>query len=631
MRNSWAQPSLSRDFALLSLAILFILCIISAWVTFSTYTIHSEHITADLEKESIRIERTLATEMENANYILTALGKQIAVDPDRNLVRMAHMLKSFASKGYVYTLFSWVNPQQQLVVSSNKGVLDNPIDISDRDYVKQAAVDPWKMAIGRPVEGRASGRWIIPVAMGLTDATGKFIGTIMISIDINTLSDQISTLVHREGISFAVVSKTLIPLTQVSDDKDFINDYFPLDKLADINFVQNPHGTIVRGSILWGTGIYAYYRVAADYPYVILLGYDTRYSDETVRNLLWSRLLQMVAMAVFFVLFLWIVRVRMIKPVLDMTTIATNVAKGDAYTPLPGGGPVEIEALATQLRRVGEYIEETKRIEDELRNKMFMLKTARDRAEMSKRAQSEFMAHICNEMRTPLNTIIGGAQVMKDQLYGPLENRKYRQYATDIYVTGNQLLDTTQELQTLARAETGYIGIEEKPVDVAEVISKALQMVSDKTPGKSHSIRMQVPDPAPMLVADEFRLQQILANLLLHAIGVAQPGNQVSLEAQLINENRDKALFAFIISTSDRPPYTQGELLALYDRLMQPLPPRPAVKADDLLEGPSDIGLDLAKALVTLHHGMMDIRTSENGALAIVVLFAGNRLRFAET
>ncbi len=240
MKNSWAQPSLSRDFALLSAAVLFLLFLISGWVTYTTYARHAETITAELEKEAARTERALSAQMENTNYLLTALGKQLVIDSDRNLTRLAQMLKSFDSKDNIYTLFAWVNPKQQLVVSSSKGVLEEPIDVSDRDYVKNAFADPWKMVIGSPIEGRASGRWVIPVSMGLTDYTGKFIGAIMISIDINTLTDQISTLVKRDGISFAIVGKNLEPVAQVSDDKDFVNHTFPAEKLINTDFSKKP-------------------------------------------------------------------------------------------------------------------------------------------------------------------------------------------------------------------------------------------------------------------------------------------------------------------------------------------------------------------------------------------------------
>lgn len=631
MKNSWAQPSLSRDFALLSVAILFVLSVISTVVTFTTYAAHSEHVAQEMDKESLRIEQALNAEMETANYTLASLGKQIVLDPDRNLTRLAQILKSFDSKDYIYSILSWVDPNQMLVVSSNKGVLEKPVDISDRDYVKKSFADPWKMAIGRPIEGRVSGRWVIPVSMGITDYTGKYIGTIMISIDIGMLTGRIGNLVKREGLSFAILSKTMIPLAQVSDDKDFVANNFPLQKLVNVNFSHNPSGLLSQANMFWNTGNYTYYRASSTYPYIVLLGYDTRYSDETMRGLLWWRLLQVLAMAVFFVAFLWIVRVRMIRPLVEMATVAGAVAKGEACAIFPRGGPVEIEGLAVQIRKISEYIEETKRIRDELRNKMFMLKKAKDQADIERRSQSEFLAYVCQEMRTPLNNIIGGAQVMKDQLYGPLENRKYRQYAADIYTTGNILIDSTQDLLTLAKAEMDYIELVEKPVEIAGAINKALRFLADKMQVEKLGIKVQLQDPMPRLVADEFRLQQILMNLLLHALSHALPESTILLEARLVAESRDKTFFAFVITSNGRPLYSNSELFALAEKLSQTPEYRPGAKIQDLLKEHTDISLELAKTLVALHHGIVHINKSTDGTIAIMLFFGGNRVRFAES
>lgn len=629
MRHQWTQPSLSRDFALLSAAILFVLCIISAVVTYSTYTRHIQRITIDLEKESAHIERSLATEMESAQYLLSSLGKQIVLDPDRNLTHLAQILKSFDNRSYIYTILSWINPEHMLVVSSDKGVRDEPIDISDRDYVQAAAAEPWKMAIGRPIEGRASERWIIPVAMGISDYTGKFIGTIMLSIDIHSLTDRISNLVGREGVSFAIVGKTLVPLTQVSEDKDFVTKNFPAEKMAGVNFTQQPYGMITQGSPLWGSTNYSYYRVSSQYPYVILVSYDSQYSDETVRNLLRSRLLQMGAMAVFFLLFILIARSRIIKPVLDMTNIATDIANGKPYTPLPQGGPVEIEALSHQLKRVSEYIDENKRIEDELRNKMFMLKKAKEQAEMIRRSQSEFIAYVSQEMRTPLNNIIGGAQVMKDQLYGPLENRKYRQYATDIYNTGNTLLDETQGLLTLSKMETGYMTLAESQVDVATSINKAMRFVTDKTQSEQLGIKINMQEPLPKLIADDFRLQQVIINLLLHMLNVTENGRTITLDARTIAENRDKVYFALTLSNSEKPLQTQADLLAQAERIMS-APVYRLARVADLLEEKTNIGLELAKLLMHMHQGHLGITPNEDGSLTIMALLGASRIRFSD-
>lgn len=629
MKSSWAQPSLSRDFALLSAAILFILFLISAWVTYTTYIRHSERIGTELEKEALRVERTLEIEMDNANYLLSGMGKQIILDSDRNLVKMAQVLKSFDSRNYIYTIFSWINTDQQVVVSSNKGVLDKPVDISDRDYVKKAFADPWKMTIGRPIEGRVSGRWVIPVAMGLTDYTGKFIGTLMISIDINTLTEQITNIVKRDGISFAIVSKTLIPLTQVADDKNFVNNNFPTEKLANVNFNRNPSGLVGQGSLFWGTGNYAFYKVSQDYPYIILLGYDTRYSDETMRSLLWSRLLQMMVMAVFFVLFLWIVRTRMIRPVLEMSRVVGDVANGKSYTALPAGGPVEIEYLSSQIGRVAEYIVEIRRRGDELRNKMLMFKKAKERAEIEKRSKSEFLAYVCNEMHTPLNNIVGFAQVMRDQLYGPIENRKYRQYVTDIYAAGTSLLSNMQDMLTLAKAETNYIELSEKPVDMTGVINRALRFVTDKMQAEKLSVKVTMSDPMPRLIADEFRMQQIFMNLMLYALNYMLPGGVLFFEAKVVNENKEKLFFAVTISNSERSGQGQAELSALAENMLRNNAGMPLAPGEDPLNKDVDLSLELARILIDLHNGLLDVH-HRDGTVNITILFSGNRIRFMD-
>lgn len=632
MRGYWAHPSLSRDFALLSVAVLFVLLLISGWITYSTYEKHTARITQELEKEAARIERTLASEMENANFMLMALGKQFVLDPSRDLTKLALTLKSFDSKGYIYAVLTLVNADEKIVVSSNRGVLDVPVDASDRDYVKKAFTEPWKMHIGRPVEGHVSNRWIIPTAMGLTDYTGKFIGTIVLSIDINKLTERISNLVKRDGISFAILSKTLIALTQVSEDKDFVANNFLTQKLININFTTHPGGLISHGSLFWGSGNYAYYRVSENFPYIVLLGYDTHYSDETVRNILWSRLVQMLAIALFFVLFLWLMRLRMIKPVMEITSIATAVAKGDTKVDLPRGGAIEIEGLALQIRRVAQYIDEMRRVEDELRNKIYTLKTSRDQMEISGRSKSELLASICQEMQVPLNNIIGSSEALKDQLFGPIENRKYKQYAADIHAQGNQLLDNVRDTLVWVKAETDYIDLMEKPVDVSSAINKTLRFMADKMQAEKLNVKVSLQEPLPRLIVDEFRFQQILTNLLLHLFHYVLPDTTLLLEARTASENKDKLFFAITLSTAPQTPYTQSELIDLAQEVMEAQPAYLSVnKRAEMMPEKIDINLELVKTLINLHQGYFDIRQNDNNVTTATIIFSAARIRFRES
>ncbi len=630
MRNSWVQPSLSRDFKLLAAGVLFVLVLISGWVTYRTYNRQSERITTDLEKEAVRIENTILTEMGDASYMLASLGRQIVNDPNRDYTKLAQALKSFDNKNSIYSIFSWTDTDRKLVISSNKGVLKEPVDISDRDFIQQAAADSWKMHIGRPIEGRVSGRWVIPVAMGITDYTGKFIGIIALSIDIGVLTDQIRSLVKRDGISFAVVTKDLVTLTEVSDSKNFIGDNFPAKKLVDVDFDKNPSGLISKGSILWGTGIYAYYRVSENYPYIVMMGYDANYSDETVRALLWARLLMILSVAVFLMLFLWIVRVRVINPVLDMTELVASITRGEKFVPIPKNGPVEIEALAAQVQQVSRYIEENKRIESELRNKMFLLKKAKENAEINMRSKSEFLAYIVQEMRLPVNNIIGFAQVLKDQIYGAIENRKYRQYSADIFSIGNQLVGKIQDIILHAKSEIGYIDLQEKSLDITNVASSVIRQLSDRLEAAGVSVRIKGHDQLPHLLADEFRMQQIISNLLLIILDYSVRESVITIEPEIISEHHGRQFFALVIKNSKSEAQPQEKLSTIAEKLFAPTPYNEGGNHFALMSEPIDLRLELAKTLILLHGGALHSEPADGEIHSHIVFFPASRIVFEE-
>jgi len=619
MKNHKAQPSLSRDFALLAAAILFVLFLITVWISYTTYTKHSEHVLSQLDGESMRIERLLGYDMETANYLLTSLGRQIILDKERDLTNIAQVLKSFDSRGYIYTVFSFVSSHQKVVVSSNRGILDEPVDISDRDYVKMAMNEPWKMQIGRPIEGRVSGRWIIPVIMGLTDYTGKFVGSVLISININTVTEQISRIVKRDGLDFAIISKTLIPLTQVSENKDFFSNNFPAEVLKDIDFNNKPQGLVARGNLFLGSNTYTYYRVSADYPYIILLSYDAYRNDENVRNQLWSRLLQILGFAAFFVLFMWIMRARMIRPILDLTQVASGVSKGEHYTPVTQGAPVEIEGLATQIGRISEYIEETKRIEDELRSKMFMLKKGKEQAELEKHSKSEFLAYICQELRTPINTLIGLAQVMKDQLYGPIENRKYRQCAADMYQTGNGMLGNLDDLLRFTKTQIHYPQAEQKLSNVEQVIDKSLQLLSEKLATEKREIQKSVQEQLPPIAIEEFRLQQIITNLLMHLLQ-HDPLPVLYIDARVINENKERPYTVLSMGAGRPSAMSASSLIALAHASLESSI-HYVDSATDINKTPGNLNLELAQVLIGAHKGGLHINQSAGGPLQIILFF----------
>src|SRR5690606_6659557 len=114
------------------------------------------------------------------------------------LNEIARLLRSFDPNATVHNVLTWTDTEQRVLVSSNRGVLDRPIDVSDRDYVKLSLKEPWVIHIGRPIFGRTSEKWVIPVALGIADYTGRYVGAIALSLDIPALSRELSRSIRQE-------------------------------------------------------------------------------------------------------------------------------------------------------------------------------------------------------------------------------------------------------------------------------------------------------------------------------------------------------------------------------------------------------------------------------------------------
>src|SRR3546814_3906512 len=92
-------------------------------------------------------------------------------------------------------------------------------------------------------------------------------------------------------------------------------------------------------------------------------------------------------------------------------------------------------------------------------------------SDLANRAKSDFLANVSHELRTPLNAIIGFSEIIKDQLFGPMSNPRYREYAIDIHDSGTHLLslindirseEHTSELQSLMRISYAVFCLKKK-------------------------------------------------------------------------------------------------------------------------------------------------------------------------
>ncbi len=239
----------------------------------------------------------------------------------------------------------------------------------------------------------------------------------------------------------------------------------------------------------------------------------------------------------------------------------------------------------------------------------------RHKAEAANTAKSAFLANMSHELRTPLNAILGFSEVLQHELFGPLANRNYKEYAGDIHSSGRYLLGLINDILDLSRIEAGRRDIHEEPVRIAECLEDAHHLLEAKAIEKSISVSIEVPDNLPKLMCDRRAINQVTINLLNNALKFTPKGGTVKLAARL------EANGLMALSVADNGPgipmFEQQQLLSAFSR--------GALATKQAIEG-AGLGLPIVKGLLEVHGGKLQINSESRKGTEIVCLFPAERV-----
>jgi signal transduction histidine kinase len=209
--------------------------------------------------------------------------------------------------------------------------------------------------------------------------------------------------------------------------------------------------------------------------------------------------------------------------------------------------------------------------------------------EVASEHKSDFLANMSHELRTPLNAIIGFSQVLRQRLFGPI-NEKQEEYLDDILSSGNHLLSLINDVLDLSKVEAGQVELEVASFSLREALERGVVMVRE--PATKHGVRLSL-ELAPgvdLVEGDERRLRQVIFNLLSNAIKFTPEGGEVVVATA----SRDHEV---LISVNDTGP---GIPLEDHERIFEEFQQTDVGVRQR--EG-TGLGLALSKRLVELHGG----------------------------
>jgi len=138
-------------------------------------------------------------------------------------------------------------------------------------------------------------------------------------------------------------------------------------------------------------------------------------------------------------------------------------------------------------------------------------------------ARDRFVAMMSHEMRTPLNAILGYAELLELEIEGAI-NEQQRRNLDRIRVGSRHLLDLINDVLDLARADARKLELDLRPVDPAAVIEEICALLENEAATKGLKITHEAEPELPLVLADLQRLRQILTNLVGNAIKFTEDG-----------------------------------------------------------------------------------------------------------
>jgi len=224
------------------------------------------------------------------------------------------------------------------------------------------------------------------------------------------------------------------------------------------------------------------------------------------------------------------------------------------------------------------------------------LTSAKGAAEKANLAKSEFLSSMSHELRSPLNAILGFAQLMESDATPATPSQKAS--IDEILRAGWYLLELINEILDLAQIESGKLSLSTEPTSLAEVLFECQAMIEPQA--KTRGIRMTFPpfDVPCFVAADRTRLKQVLINLLSNAIKYNQAGGTVVVDVAGSTAERIR------LNVRDTGPGLSPDKLA---QLFQPFN---RLGQERGAEQGTGIGLVMSKRLIGLMGGVLGVESS---------------------
>jgi heavy metal sensor kinase len=263
-----------------------------------------------------------------------------------------------------------------------------------------------------------------------------------------------------------------------------------------------------------------------------------------------------------------------------VTDTATRIGRRDLGRRVPlGNEGKEIDALVyafnAMLERIESLLNELKQITD----------------------------NVAHELRTPITRIRGIAETT---LKSSGDIHEYREMTASVIEACDDLIEMIATMLEIAKTDSGVAEFDMVPLDIREIVEEAADLFVPTAEDRHVDIRLIKPSHSVMILGDRARLQRVVANLLDNAVKYTPPGGTVTLSI-----DADEAGVKVNINDTGMG-IDEKDIPRVFERFY---------RGDKSRSTPgSGLGLSLALAIIRVHGGNIDVKSTEQGTTFIVLL-----------
>lgn len=236
------------------------------------------------------------------------------------------------------------------------------------------------------------------------------------------------------------------------------------------------------------------------------------------------------------------------------------------------------------------------------------IKDRNEALEHADKLKTNFISHVSYELRAPLNTIAGFVDILKNQYFGPL-NERQMDYCQGISDSNQKLMQLITDMIDLASIEAGKLSLNYMDINLNKFLESCSALVSNRAQDQGVELNFINKSTFTEFYADEKRLKHVFFNLLINSLKFTLPGGEINLIAFDVHDEPNTLGLCVEDTGIGIKPEDQQRIFDMFEHASSKM---------HMSKKGAGLGLPLVKRLVELHNGKVFMVSKENEGTRII-------------